>query len=435
MTSLDNTNSNDNNCCEFHINKALDEHKVANIVDKKLNNNIDLENIENNTHHLKYKMGVYLLNSKDHGLNFKRLFKRYWNKVIFIFIASLLFNAGIQIFLKRAETIPSGVTGIPTLIQYAVPAVEPYFALLYLAFNIPLFLIFGWRIKKSFIFLTLTFMLFQILTNLFFTAPVISVGLQEFITFTERNEPTSNWSNIVYSFIGALFIALGISISWRSGGSTGGTDIIAYYFSVKSKKNVGHVLSIIGVATAITFLIIFAFLKPNYLYPNPLDNEGRIITNIANMPVYKDNAFINGSWDINKLKEIFNNKNSVNGSGPHRIYFGIRELTTFLYILIVNVFIDILYPKYKKVDVTIISCNPEKVLAYFRLINYWHSYRIESYKSGYTGKQATKISTVMLILETPNIISDLKLIDPNIWISISRVKQVVGNFNTEFVEH
>ncbi|WAM06880.1 YitT family protein [Mycoplasmopsis cynos] len=51
----------------------------------------------------------------------------------------------------------------------------------------------------------------------------------------------------------------------KAGGSTGGTDIIGYYFSTKAKKSVGPVLSIIGFVTAAIFIVIFEFIKPNYL--------------------------------------------------------------------------------------------------------------------------------------------------------------------------
>ncbi|TDV23249.1 putative 5xTM membrane YitT family protein [Mycoplasmopsis mustelae] len=419
------------NCCKPETRESCEIHS-KNILNF-INDGISKQELKKKTEQLKYKMGHYLLNSKDTKITFQWLVKRYWFKVISIFFAALIFNAGIQIFLQRAQTIPSGVTGIPTLIQYIVPAVKSYFALIYLACNIPLFLIFGWKIKKSFVFLTLTFMIFQIVSNLLFTLDAIGLEsyLNKYITFTDSNPPFTNWSNIVYSIVGALFIALGISISWKSGGSTGGTDIIAYYYSVKSKKSVGNVLTIIGVATAIVFLIIFAIINPNYLYPYPIDNDKKIIEGIVKAPIYREIDIQNK--DVLKIIQTWNylTEKGIN----HKVYFGIRELTTFLYILVVNVFIDIIYPKYKKVNVTIVCSDPAKVLVYFKLIDYWHSYRIERYKSGYTGKFATKISTVMLILETPNIISDLKTLDPKIWISITKVHTVIGNFNTDFVEH
>ncbi|UWV79618.1 YitT family protein [Mycoplasmopsis felis] len=109
--------------------------------------------------------------------------------------------------------------------------------------------------------MTLCFMVCQIITNFFFTSKIISQSINEFITFTDSYKPYTNWSDIIYSIVGALFIAFGISLSWKAGGSTGGTDIIAYYFSMKSKKSIGHILSIIGVCSAILFLFIFSFIK------------------------------------------------------------------------------------------------------------------------------------------------------------------------------
>ncbi|WP_322908182.1 YitT family protein [Mycoplasmopsis felis] len=412
--------------------------KTGNSLNLELNNNElskdELSNlaVQERSEKIKYKMGKHLLNNKDASISLKNIVKRYWKKILLIFIAAFIFNAGIQVFLNRAETIPSGVTGIPTLLQYSFPVIKPYFALIYLACNIPLFLIFGWRIKRSFVILTLCFMVCQIITNFFFTSKIISESINEFITFTDSYKPYTNWSDIIYSIVGALFIAFGISLSWKAGGSTGGTDIIAYYFSMKSKKSVGHILSIIGVCSAILFLFIFSFIKPNYLYEEPVNpfsllNEEKF--KLLNSPSY-NGVNLNSDTEIMERFEWLKNKHNHS-----KIYFGMRELTTFLYILVVNLFIDLIYPKYKKVSLTIISSDPQKILAYFKLINYWHSYRIERYKSGYTNKQSVKIETVMLLLETPNILYDLKLIDSNIWISISTINKVIGKFNTEFVEH
>ncbi|WAM09531.1 hypothetical protein ONA24_06065 [Mycoplasmopsis cynos] len=82
-----------------------------------------------------------------------------------------------------------------------------------------------------------------------------------------------------------------------------------------------------------------------------------------------------------------------------RIYFGVREVGTILYVFIINIMINLIYPKYKKISMTIVCQDPEKVLTYFKLIKYWHSYRIEKYKSGYTGQNGYKITTIMLLLD------------------------------------
>ncbi|WP_246051804.1 YitT family protein [Mycoplasma nasistruthionis] len=409
------------------------------------NNFLNQDEIQENLECMKYKMGQYLLNNKKTKLSFKILVQRYWFRVLLIFLAAWVFNFGIHMFLSKSDTIPSGITGVPTLLQYLFPVLSKWFALIYFACNVPLFLMFWRKIKKSFVYLTLLFMLFLQLSNTVLTIQSIHVFLFEKISFihtdynhyaiakeglrsfkiieiTDSNatlpqgyinvmnvyQSISNstpiegfstltieqltqliwyhegktWAILVYGTLGALLIGVGISLSWRAGGSTGGTDIIAYYFSTKSKRSVSSMLSIVGFITAVMFLVIYGLVKPN----------------------------INGEL------------------------FGMRELSTFCYLVVTNLIINILYPKYKKVQLTIVTNEPEKVVAYFKLINYWHSYRFVEFESGYTGNKCKKIETVMLLLESKNIIHDLKIIDPKIWVSVKGVHSIAGNFNTEYVE-
>ncbi|SJZ62367.1 YitT family protein [Mycoplasmopsis verecunda] len=434
---------------------------------------LDTEKIISEEEYLKYKMGQYLLNNKQKQkrLTFKEFILRYWFRVLLLFCGALVFNFGIHIFLAKSDTIPSGITGIPTILQYLFPVMRQYFALIYFACNVPLFIIFWKKVKRSFLIYTLVFMFFLQITNFIFVEHAVHVWFFDKISFLHNDyddftliynpsemvdlkaietsqfkispeyQPGTGWktlpliqavnylekgtltellkvandnpllSNIIspqdlnnwtleqlsqlvwyaegqtwpillYGSIGAAFIGMGIALSWKAGGSTGGTDIIAYFFSTKYKKSVGGILSMVALITACVYLVIYGFVRPN----------------------------ING--------EIF----------------GMRELSTFAYLIVTNVVVNILYPKYKKVKLTIISSEPEKVIAYFKLINYWHSYRLVRFKSGYTGKYQYKIETVALLLETKNIISDLKLVDPKIWISAVSVGGVIGSFNTKFVE-
>ncbi|RIV16799.1 YitT family protein [Mycoplasmopsis gallopavonis] len=190
------------------------------------------------------------------------------------------------------------------------------------------------------------------------------------------------WPVLIYGALGAIFVGAGVALSWKAGGSTGGTDIVAYYFLSKTKKSVGHILSIVAIFTAIIFLVIYKFVKPN----------------------------------------------------PDGVIIGVREISTFSYIVVSNLVVNKLYPKYKKIKMTIISSEPQKIIAYFNLINYWHSYRIVRFKSGYTGKYGFKIETVILLMEAKNLSDDLKLIDQNVWISETKVDRVTGKFNTTYVE-
>ncbi|VEU70116.1 YitT family protein [Mycoplasmopsis glycophila] len=416
---------------------------------------ISQKDIEVNTEWLKYKMGKYLANNMKKPLTFKMFLTKYWKNILIVFLSAVIFNFGVQAFLSKADTIPSGITGVPTLLQQIFPKLKPYFALIYLACNIPLFLCFGWKLKKSFFLITLLFMIFQILINLllvnidfvreFITnkiefVPMNIAVVRQYLYGDEainhlttsgmesllnewkdlnnwndqsfewiKNELLNNyvdangnviyhlthleklsywydtgktWPILIYGALGAIFIGIGVALSWKAGGSTGGTDIIAYYFSYKTKKSIGNILSVVAIFTAIIFLVIYAIVKPN----------------------------------------------------PRSIIIGTRELSTFSYIVISNLVVNKLYPKYKKINLTIISSEPEKIIAYFKLINYWHSYRIIRYKSGYTGKYGFGIETSILLMEAKNLVDDLKLIDPNIWISQTKIDKIYGKFNIDYVE-
>ncbi|EFF41540.1 YitT family protein [Mycoplasmopsis alligatoris] len=357
----------------------------------EINQNIEIDQkeIDVNAELIKYSMGKHLLNNRETKLTPKRFITKYWIRILMVIFAAFIFNFGIQLFLDRADTIPSGLTGVPTLLQLSFPVLKPYFALIYLGINVPLFLTFGLKIKRSFIWLTLIFMITQIGVNIIFTVPIVHDTLFKLFNFVpnwsiDKHEIT--WPILLYGSLGSFFIAVSIALTWKAGGSTGGTDIIVYYYSTKTKKNIAILMSLVSFSTATIFLIIFSFIKPN-----------------------------------------------TDGNG-NKIIFGMRELSTFAYILVTNVVLNILYPKYKKVVLSISCSDPAKVLAYLKLIKYWHGYEVSALTSGYTGKPIYKVETVMLLLETKNIINDLKQVDRALFISIMPVKNIIGSFNTNFVE-
>ncbi|WP_029512956.1 YitT family protein [Mycoplasmopsis iners] len=374
--------------------------------------------------------------------------KLYARRLFFIFLSALIFNFGVLAFLTKADTIPSGVSGIPTIIIFLVKKAEPFFAIMYLVANIPLFILFGvkftkvkwtfgknkqhniyffktsFKVKKSFILLTLAFMLFQIVTNIVFTqipgvkefisesfnvapgwTPHIKLVLSDKTTVLVENPTT--WPIFINGSIGSFFLGIAIAIAWKNGGSTGGTDLIAYYFSTKKKKSIASILMVVSFITTATFLVIFGILNPH-------------------LPAIT----------INDLKNV--DKNNIDliykQAAGYKTILGMREISTILYILIVNTLVGFIYPKYKKVSLEISCSNPNKVITYLKAIKYWHAYTIYNAKSGYTNQEVYKIETTMLLLETKSIIRDLKRIDNSLWIKIKPVSNIFGSFSTSFVD-
>ncbi|WP_083748439.1 YitT family protein [[Mycoplasma] mobile] len=319
--------------------------------------------------------------------------------IFMLLISSLIFVLGVNLFLTTAGTISTGLSAIPLLIIFSFPSVDlgQYFALILFGLNIPLIIIFWKKIKRSFFVLTIIWSLFQIVWNFILAIPVINNFLIDntvgkmapnFIASADKTQDT--WAVLVFAFVGALLIGFSIAIAWRNGASSGGTDIIAYYFSTKRKISASTPLLIISLSISFISIIILVILSVANPDPNP-----------------------------NAVK---------------RDFFGIRTLGTILYIIVSSSLLGALYPKYSKIQLTIHSEKYEDILQLFKKINYWHGYTISDIEGGYTNKKGKKIETVILLLEVNRIKNLIQEVDPKVWISIKKVKDSVGTFNSSEVE-
>ncbi|UWV78821.1 hypothetical protein NWE59_01785 [Mycoplasmopsis felis] len=78
--------------------------KTGNSLNLELNNNElskdELSNlaVQERSEKIKYKMGKHLLNNKDASISLKNIVKRYWKKILLIFIAAFIFNARFKYF-------------------------------------------------------------------------------------------------------------------------------------------------------------------------------------------------------------------------------------------------------------------------------------------------------------------------------------------------
>lgn len=97
-------------------------------------------------------------------------------------------------------------------------------------------------------------------------------------------------------------------------------------------------------------------------------------------------------------------------------------------------FIELIFPKYRKIRIEIYSKTPEKIIDRFKLINYWHGYNIDKLVAGYTNTETVKIETFALYLEQNLIKNEILLADPNAWMTVSRVHNIIGKFDTSKVE-
>lgn len=131
--------------------------------------------------------------------------------VFFILLGSAILAFGLVYFNMENNLADGGFTGI-TLILYFMFSLNP--AITNLVLNIPLFII-GWKELGR-----LTF-IYTIIGTV-----GVSIFLQIFQNYTVVSIPLHDDMTLAALFAGA-FIGVGLGIIFRSGGTTGGVDIIA----------------------------------------------------------------------------------------------------------------------------------------------------------------------------------------------------------------
>lgn len=304
-----------------------------------------------------------------------------------ISLSAIIYTLGVQAFLQEAEIFPTGLGAFVMIITYTSQSIKPFFSLIYLAMNIPLIILFWKKIKKQFVYKTACFLIVQAAFGSLFTIDAIGDPITSIFSKFEPfrvgkpGETPSGWPIIIMSVIGAVFAGMGIAVSWKYGGSSGGTDIITYYYSTKKGKSIGRITMILGIAIALFSFGVTLAIEPN-------------------------------------MRELWY----------------LTLLSTFVYLIIISWMIDWIFPKYSKVKLSIHSEKHEEIHKYLLDSKFEHAFYSKKIKSGYSNKEKTVIESVVLLLEVRSIIREILKIDPNVWISVKDVRKVVGNFTTTSVE-
>jgi uncharacterized membrane-anchored protein YitT (DUF2179 family) len=146
-----------------------------------------------------------------------------WEDYFWIVVGSLLTAASINIFLVPYKIAPGGVTGLATVIYYLSNSRFPV-GMVMLALNIPLFAAGIKFIGKKFALRTLlsTFLLSFIID---LSEPFTSVFVERYLSKFEGLETAPDL--LLYSIFGGCLMGIGLGLVFKSGATTGGTDLAA----------------------------------------------------------------------------------------------------------------------------------------------------------------------------------------------------------------
>lgn len=322
-----------------------------------------------------------------------KVFENKWISWVMITFAAILYTLSMQIFMNVAGTFPTGVMAIATILSYVFKDLAPYLTLMYLGLNIPLLIIYWKKSKKRWIYKTTYFLITQALFGLIFIFPSVKEWFQMSFfhgmksldgkTFTEKIVYLRGeiWPIIVLSSFGAILAGLAMALTWKYGGSTGGTDIIVSYLSNVKNKSVGKLSRITALLiSAISFTIIISINKDQRALWLP------ILTG------------------------------------------------TMIYVFITTLIIDKVYPKFSKVHVEIYSRKVREMSQIMKDTNFTHSWNIYKLESGFRGDDREMISTTIFLIELRDFLRMVYSVDSEVWVQVSNVRVSYGKFSKTKLE-
>lgn len=171
---------------------------------------------------------------------------------LWIILGSVITAAAINIFLVPYKIAPGGVTGIATVIFYMVGERLPVGTIM-LILNVPLF-IFGMK------FIGRRFTVRTLFSTIFLSVVIDAAEplTNWFIGQLELEKLTASPDYLLYSIFGGFFMGLGLGFVFKSGATTGGTDLaarIVHHFN--SSISMGK--SLLFIDTAVILFAAIAF--------------------------------------------------------------------------------------------------------------------------------------------------------------------------------
>lgn len=134
-------------------------------------------------------------------------------KYLVLFVATIIYSAGISLFFDANSLAPGGVTGIAIIISHLTKIQT---GTLFLIFNIPILAFGAWKFGWKFIFSSIYCTgLISVFTNLW--------------TYVKAPETDL----LIAALSGGILVAIGMGLVFRNGATTGGMDIVIKFLRLK----------------------------------------------------------------------------------------------------------------------------------------------------------------------------------------------------------
>lgn len=271
--------------------------------------------------------------------------KKWIRIIVLIFISSNIQAFALVNFFEHSGLLSSGLTGIGLILAKLSNGGFPLSAFLFLT-NIPL-AIFGFlKVGKKFA--VLSFANIALLSFLLTIMPYV-IKIDDIL---------------INAIIGGALVGLGIGLVLEAGASTGGTDFIALYLSVKKQASPGKYMLILNAIILLVSAYFFDLTIATY---------------------------------------------------------------TLISVFVTSKVIDSIHIRYNRVTLSIITNKGAEISKYL-LEHHEHGITIMDAVGGYSKEKRQFIYTVVSAYEINDIKEGTQEIDPNIFINVTSSKDIIGTF-------
>ena len=302
-----------------------------------------------------------------------------WKKnlvcVIMVTISTIIYCMGVMWFLQPASLYSGGVTGIAQLISNSFSRffnIKIDLGLIVFLINIPI-LIFGWKkVSKRFVICSVISIILQtVLMNEII--PVVDFGINTGlnpITGVTFPGSGSEMDLLLLSFVGGFISGVGSSLALRYGTSTGGVDILAQAVSFKKNISIGFISLVVNVIIAILGALLFG--------------------------------------------------------NPAVAFY------TIIRIIVQSVITDKVHTAYNFLKVEIVTTKTQEV-SELLLSDIGRGITIINAIGAYTHTEKSVLEIIISSYEMHRVIDDAKRVDPSVFITVSPVRRVIGNFKRKTI--
>ena len=233
---------------------------------------------------------------------------RNFSEYLFVILAAILLAFTYQLFIVKNNFAPAGINGIATMIQYKTGFSIGYMSLL---INVPLCTLAYFFVNRDFAKKSLLFCLVYSFTYL---------GLGQ-LDFSAFQYDAGNHDTIYPVIISGTLSGLVYGICARRNASTGGTDIISKYISIKRPY-----LNFFWVTLTLNAIVAFASLL---VYADKIYNYKPVCLCIIYcfISTFLGNVIIQGSKQAYKFTVITTHADEISAEVLTQLRHGATKLT------------------------------------------------------------------------------------------------------------